>query len=68
MYRPASALPFDNLLKIKAWWRCGTSGKLVAEPLFYSRGVRAALLFTSHLPPILGTIAAFIMNNHSILL
>jgi hypothetical protein len=43
MYSPASALPFDNFLKIKAWWHCGTSGKLVAELLFCSRGVRAAL-------------------------
>ena len=45
MYSPASALPFDNLLKIKAWWCCGDSGKLVAEPLFGSRGVRIALLW-----------------------
>jgi hypothetical protein len=38
-------LPFDNLLKTKAWCCCGTSDKLVAELLFGSRGVKAALLW-----------------------
>jgi hypothetical protein len=38
MYSPASALPCDNLLKIKVV-------VLVAEPHFGSRGVRAALLW-----------------------